>query len=309
MKEIGGYFELELRNGESYYPNAVALNSARNCLRYLVRAHNIQKIWIPAYTCPVVWEALEDEGCKYEFYEINEHFLPKHQMDADAYILYNNYFGVCDKQVEYMVATYPKIIIDNSQAFYSQKKEINCFCSPRKFFGVPDGGYVYSIRYYDSVFSRDTSTPRISHLLKRIEIGANAGYNSFKRNDASLDHADILLMSELTKKLLHNIEYEQSAIRRRENFLYLHEQLSAKNELKIELHESMVPMIYPYLPKETGLNLKRDLIERKIFVATYWPGQKDKDFGLKLQNDLIALPIDQRYGIDEMTYILEVLNE
>lgn len=309
MKEIGGYFELELRNGKNYYPDAIALNSARNCLRYLVRAHSIQKIWIPAYTCPVVWEALEDEGCKYEFYEINEQFLPTRELDTDEYILYNNYFGICDPQVEYMLAIYPKIIIDNSQAFYSQKKWINCFCSPRKFFGVPDGGYVYSNKFSEENYPQDTSITRMSHLLKRIELGATAGYNSFKHNDASLDHMDIKRMSKLTQTLLNNIDYKHISECRRGNFQYLHEHLSLKNELSVELHENMVPMIYPYLPKCNGAKLKQKLIENKIFVATYWPGQKDQGFGLKLQNDMIALPIDQRYGINEMAYILEVLNE
>ena len=309
MKEIGGYFELELRNGEAYYPDVIALNSARNCLRYLVRVHNIQKLLIPAYTCPVVWEALEDEGCEYEFYEINASLLPNRDMNPKDYILYNNYFGVCDAQVAYMAEKYPNLIVDNSQAFYSQVKGQNCFCSPRKFFGVPDGGYVYSSRFSEESYTQDTSTPRMSHLLKRIELGATAGYNSFKRNDTSLDHADIKRMSKLTQKLLNNIDYKQISDCRRDNFRYLHEHLSSKNELSIELHENMVPMIYPYLPKHDGAKLKQKLIENKIFVATYWPGQKDSGFGMRLQNDLLALPIDQRYEIDEMSYILEVLDE
>jgi hypothetical protein len=30
MKEIGGYFELEFREGNSYHANAIPLNTARN---------------------------------------------------------------------------------------------------------------------------------------------------------------------------------------------------------------------------------------------------------------------------------------
>lgn len=309
MKEIGGYFELELRNESTYYPDAVALNSARNCLRYLVRVHNIRKIWIPAYTCPVVWEALEDEKCEYEFYEINEHFLPKQELDIDEFILYNNYFGICDDNVRRIAEKYPKLIVDNAQAFYSQTKELNCFCSPRKFFGVPDGGYAYSTKVYDESFEQSTSISCMSHLLKRIEMSATEGYSSFKVNEASLDHASIMKMSKLTQKLLHNIEYEQSAIRRKENFQYLHEHLGSKNELALEISDDMVPMVYPFLQSHDGARLKQKLIEKNIFVATYWEGQKDQKFGLTLQNEMIALPIDQRYGIDDMLYILEVLDE
>lgn len=309
MREIGGYFELELRKGNSYYLDAIALNSARNCLRYLIRAHNISKIQIPAYTCPVVWQALEDENCEYEFYEINENLLPSKELDKNTFILYNNYFGVCDSKVNYMSLKYPNIIIDNSQAFYSQKREQNNFCSPRKFFGVPDGGYVYSTNNIEETFIRDTSINRMSHLIKRIEFGANAGYDNFKKNDASLNHADIMRISLTSEKILESIEYDKCKFQRRKNFQFLHEHLNLNNVLNLQLEECIVPMIYPYLPQYGGENLKKKCIEKGIFVATYWPGQKDTNFGSILENELLAIPIDQRYSIDEMTYILEVLDE
>lgn len=37
MKEIGGFMELEIPYHQNYYPYAIRLNSARNCLRHLVR--------------------------------------------------------------------------------------------------------------------------------------------------------------------------------------------------------------------------------------------------------------------------------
>ena len=34
-KAIGGYFELELRNGAHYHKDAIRLNTARNCFEYV----------------------------------------------------------------------------------------------------------------------------------------------------------------------------------------------------------------------------------------------------------------------------------
>ena len=47
MKEIGGYFELQLRKGEHYHKGALQLNTARNCLEYILRAKKYKKIYIP----------------------------------------------------------------------------------------------------------------------------------------------------------------------------------------------------------------------------------------------------------------------
>ena len=35
---IGGYFELELRNGAYYHKDAIRLNTARNCFEYILRS-------------------------------------------------------------------------------------------------------------------------------------------------------------------------------------------------------------------------------------------------------------------------------
>ena len=44
MKEIGGYFELELASKEEYHTSAIKLNSGRNAFKYILKAQNIKKI-------------------------------------------------------------------------------------------------------------------------------------------------------------------------------------------------------------------------------------------------------------------------
>ena len=36
MEAIGGYFELELQQGEEYHKDALRLNTARNCFEYIL---------------------------------------------------------------------------------------------------------------------------------------------------------------------------------------------------------------------------------------------------------------------------------
>lgn len=69
------------------------------------------------------------------------------------------------------------------------------------------------------------------------------------------------------------------------------------------------PMVYPYLCDDDTLRNK--LIANKIFVAKYWPNVEKwcgKDgFETYLMNNLIPLPIDQRYGAEEMKRIINVI--
>jgi len=144
MKEIGGFFGLELGIGGKFHEGALALNSARNCLRHIVHTKGIKRLLVPFYTCDAVVDALKAEAVKSIPYKVNADFSPILEDDQDDYLLYINYFGVNSKNIEKLLKIHPKLIIDNAQAFYSQPvANIDTFYSPRKFFGVPDGGYVY----------------------------------------------------------------------------------------------------------------------------------------------------------------------
>ncbi len=307
MEAIGGYFELETGQRDPLHPNAVALNSARNCLRYLLNQYDIQKLWVPSYTCPVVWEAAIGEGCLLRFYEIDEDFLPRQAFAEEDYVLYTNYFGICSRNVASLFRQYPRLIVDNAQSFYNGLMGMASFNSPRKFFGVPDGGYLYGEASLAEEVERlelDCSCDRFSHLIRRIDLGASAGYSNFQKNDASLCGEPVKRMSPVTHRILGGIDYEAAKRKRLENFSLLHAALEPYNALELPDFED-VPMVYPFLYKEKFL--RRELIASKIFVASYWSGQRDQAVGKIFENYLLPLPIDQRYGPSEMEFLSQTL--
>ncbi len=306
IKEIGGYFELELKEQYDNIGSSVALNCARNCLRYVIKAFDIKEIYLPFYTCPVVWQSVQKENCKIKFYHIDENFYPVQSFPENAYILYTNYFGINAKNVKSLATEYKNLIVDNSQAFYMPKYGIASFNSIRKFFGVPDGAFLYCDKKLDTQLEQDISYQRFSHLLKRIDVNAQFGYDDFCHNDDSLINEDIKLMSNLTQRIFNSVDIEYASKRRLENFNTLNNSLKEKNELLINLDKDDIPMVYPYLVKDN--NLKQKLIKNKIYVATYWSPQPIEYFEGILQKYLIPLPIDQRYNTTDMKRILEVIN-
>ena len=299
---IGGYFELELRKGEHYHKNALRLNTARNCFEYILRARKYTKVYIPYYTCEVMLEPLKKCNVDYVFYHINEQLEPveSYQLQPTEAFLYTNYYGLKQRCVERLAKEYGKqLIVDNAQAFFAEPLEgIDTFYSARKFFGVADGAYLYTDAHLDIEFEQDQSFQRMSHLLIRADVGAEAGYGEFRRNDDSLIDNPIRLMSNLTEKVLCSIDYESAKQLRRSNYMLLDERLSAKNGIHLTLDEDAVPMVYPYLTDDA--TLRQRLIANCIYVATYWPNVEGnlKNYEAQLKENLIPLPISQNYELN-----------
>lgn len=313
MEAIGGYFELELRKGEHYHQDALRLNTARNCFEYILLTRKYTKVYIPYYTCEVMLQPLHKHHITYEFYHINESLEPVEiiQLGNSEALLYTNYFGLKQNCVEYLASIYQsQLIVDNAQAFYAPRiAGIDTFYSPRKFFGVPDGGYLYTDKILDQDISDDKSFDRMSHLLLRIEEGAESGYSLFRQSDDSLDNQPIRKMSVLTDRILSNIDYDFVREKRCENFNYLNEQLSQKNALAVRLDNNSVPMIYPFYVKDESL--RAQLIEHKIFVAIYWPNVLEwsslNSLEFQLARYVLPLPVDQRYDKRRMDEIINVI--
>ena len=315
MKPIGGYFSLELPHGEEYHKDAIRLNTGRNCLEYILKARRYKKVYISYYTCGVVLEPFEKLGVPYEFYHIDINFEIEKwfTLKADEALLYVNYYGLKQRYVEYLAEKIgERLIVDNTQAFYAKPiAGIDTFYTCRKFFGVPDGAYLYTDKRLDEEFEQDLSFERMASLTKRIDIGSEAGYGDFREVTKSLVGQPIKRMSNLTQRLMQGIDYADIAKQRRDNYNRLHGALGKSNTLNLPLEEDTVPMVYPYLASVKDLREK--LIGNKVFVARYWPNvlewtTKD-DVEYLLAYQMQPLSIDQRYGKEDMKIIINIINQ
>ena len=315
MDAIGGYFSLELPLREEYHKDVIRLNTGRNCLEYILRVRGYKKVYVPYYTCEAVMEPINKLGIPYEFYHIDVHFeiRDRFTLKEGEALLYTNYFGLKQRYVEHLAEkTGFHLIVDNTQAFYAKPIQgIDTFYTCRKFFGVADGAYLYTDKLLRDDFEQDESYDRMAHLLKRIDLSAEQGFADFRKVDDGLDNLPIRRMSKLTQRIMQSIDYEAAAKKRRENYQMLHEVLGKENNLELPLDDNAVPMVYPYLVPVEGLREK--LIENKVFVARYWPNvlewTKDKEFEYLLAYQMQPLPIDQRYGEEEMKYIINKIQK
>lgn len=307
--EIGGYFQLELREFTSTRNDVILLNSARSALRCIVRNYHVKEIQVPYYTCPVIWQALLAENCKLLPYDIDDNFSPI-SINPELPVIYTNYFGINSNIVNSLTKVCKYLILDNAQAFFAKPEGIGCIWSPRKFFGLPDGGILWP-KISGLNLKESQSWHRCSHLLKRVDLGASNGYSDFKINDSSLDKEEPCYMSKLTEFLMNGIDINYVKEKRVQNFTYLDKMIGSINGIKIAYDPTNdVPMVYPLRTKNR--TLREILIKNKIYVAKYWPKNDGMDCmtsykSMKMAEEIIPLPIDQRYDDEDMEIISEII--
>ena len=134
----------------------VKLNTARNCLRYLIKAYNIGILHVPYYICPSVKNILKKELIGIKYYHIDDKFMPTEKFKPNDFILYPNYFGICTNNVKELEKRYKNLIVDNSHAFYAKPAGLASFNSLRKFFqmqyGIMSGAYLYTEKILNRPF-------------------------------------------------------------------------------------------------------------------------------------------------------------
>lgn len=311
--EIGGYLELEHFIGREYHEGAVCLNAARSCLLYLVEARGIRRVWIPAFLCDSVPKSLKAAGVDTRAYEVTADLRPDYgsiDLHEGDYLYLVDYYGQLEEKdvLAARDACGGRLVLDEVQGFFRRPLPgIDTIYCCRKFFGVPDGGYLYTDTHLERKLPKARSSQHMAHILGRMDDGANAHYGEYSASEHLFGSEPVATMSELTHNLLRAIDYQSVADARLRNFSLVSERLGSRNELApIARHGAYM---YPFLIKDAS-PIRKAMQQRKIYVPTLWPGSASLEgMSGRLSRDILPLPIDQRYDEDDMTYMCDTLEE
>lgn len=300
---------MELNHGSEFHEHGIALNSGRNGLRYLIRGRTIKRIWLPKLLCSAISDTCKKESVEILYYSIDKQLRPvlPQSLGGDWLYLINYYGQYSVEEIRHLGQIYKNIIVDNVQAFYTKPIDgLDTIYTCRKFFGVPDGGYLYTDCTLSEILQKDESYDRLTFLAGRLERSANEFYSAYRENEQRIDELPLRRMSMVTQNLLRGIDYEQIKKDRERNFSYLQEHLRAINQLKLCLSDG--PYMYPLLVKD-GARIRKKLQEKKIYIPTLWPNvlQECPVDSLEYQyvTDILPIPVDQRYSVRDMETIID----
>jgi len=316
MKAIGGFFETEkdLTGMENCHPGAVKLSSGRAAFRAILEAVRPRHVWVPCFSCDALLEPLRHLKIPFSFWALNSCLEPAEDfvLEQDEYIVAVNYFGINANQIVSLVRRWEgRVIIDNTQAFFEGPVQ-GCFSfnSARKFYGVPDGSFLYAPGELDLKLEDNTDVT-LDHLNQRAAGDMENGYRAFQAAEAKVT-TEVRGMSRYSKETLKRLPHRRICEQRRRNFEQYATALAGWNTLSTALPPNAVPFCYPFLPERK--NDRRRLYEQQIFVPTFWPeviarAGAGHDFEQRLAQGLLPLPVDHRYGQDEIATVIQAVRE
>lgn len=191
---------------------------------------------------------------------------------------------------------------------FSKKQQFDCwsYTSARKYFGVPDGAFLYA------PMKLALDAPRfkaysLQHSVERLQGEQVIAFQDYQEYEKSLT-TDINTISLVSEKLLSLVDIEHVRARRKANFQTLHELLGGRNTfLAASLAGDDVPFAYPFLPAENFD--KKALHASNIFVPQLWADPLKREvttaFERTLANNLMPLPVDERYTTEDMTFMAD----
>ncbi|MBQ2597461.1 MAG: hypothetical protein II581_06115, partial [Oscillospiraceae bacterium] len=276
-----------------------------------IEQRGIRKIALPDFNCDVVEAVCRAHALEIRFYPVGADLRPKTlQTEEDEWLYLVNFYGqLSPDELQRIAARVPRLIVDNAQAYFDLPlKGVDTLYTCRKFLGVPDGGFLYT-EAPEKTLPADESRERMGFVLGRFERPAGEYFAAAAQNNDDLS-MEPKSMSELTKNLLHAVDYDRVKTKRTENFRLLHEGLGSVNCLN--LRETEGAYAYPLMLPE-GQKIRKKLIERKIFVPMLWPNvpeqQPADSEACRLAVQILPLPCDQRYGAEEMAFIIKAVRD
>lgn len=345
--ELGNDYNLSLSNLSlkedsifnyiSDYQNAFWFDSGRSALKHIAKhLKNDDNILLPEFICESVSNCFPPD--KTGYYGLNNDFTVnlidlKNKINEKTKLIFlKRYFGALQppeilNEIKLLANQHGCAIVeDTTHSIFSQKSTIGDYmvCSIRKWMPVPRGGLLYyaSDSQYLALTAPDypnsTDNRRAyGMMLKDMYLNDGLDYNAdYRRIFAASEHlidqqTDIGMMSDFARFIASCVSIEDLMQRRRKNYELLSDLLSLHGiQPALSFGVSDIPLAYP-LRVHGRDALRSYLMDNKIYCAVHWPfdnTQPDsRPFALKNSQELISLPIDQRYNNMHIEYLSEII--
>jgi hypothetical protein len=266
------------------------------------------RIWIPHFICPEALAAATGVA-PVKRYALADDLGPASDdvpESGDVTVLVD-YAGLCSSRLRQALGRLDpeRTLVDASQSlFFSVQDARHIVYSPRKYVGVPDGGYLVTPHAVAAPHAadEDASLRRMEHLLLRLAGRRKQGLTAYRRSEASLDDPGPDGMSTVTRGLLASVDFGRVADLRRSNYDILKQFLGEPPSPYGPGSGAEVPLCFPYRVAHAAEARER-LREKSIFVPHYWPGialPEADGLAREMASSILCLPCDQRYDASSM---------
>lgn len=326
--------------------NFLFLNTGRAAIKYLFsEIIKNSKVLLPSYLCPSIIQPFKELGIKYEFYKsrkdlsIDLEDIEIKIKNGFTSLFFINYFGfyqsieIIDKLRELKKEKEILIIEDCTHSLLSYNNEPFDYsigdyqiCSLRKWVGIPDGAMIISkehninnnlkLRYNDFIINR-----LISQLLKNEYLINDKNDKDYflKLFNISEELCDkeilISKISDISLNLLNGYNFDDIKRKRFKNYRFLFDNFVKDDFIKplfYNLDETICPIGFPIIVNNDRDRLRKYLSNNDVYCPIHWylndiiPNYYEESN--YISSSILTIPCDQRYSIDDMKYILDVIS-
>ena len=326
LPDFGARYRLDCDTGRS---------ALRLALRQSRRRSNSARICLPDYICPSVPAACRAEDFAVMYFPDRPGQVlldqPPQVASGDT-VLYVHYFGRVNTAFSAWLqetnASRDWILIEDAvQAAYSQGIGLlgdYVITSLRKWWPAPDGAVLCSTTVLDGTPPTAADEQFVGmRTVAKLLRGGNAPADEFlsiiESAEALLEQAPPRSISWMSRYLLNRCDPIPMTQARRSNWLSLQSAIGAPLlahagifPLFSALEPGEVPLAFPIRVADGRDKLRGYLAERRIYCPIHWAlldTVTSSGNSRALSAELLSLPIDQRYDVNDMHRIVSALLE
>lgn len=219
------------------------------------------------------------------------------------------------------------VVEDCTQCLYSTFENSNAdyfVGSIRKWCGVPDGGF--AVCREGTFLQKPNKHDKKLESAKREACELKYAY-MFKGRDYKLEskqryreaehildtQTDFYTIGKLSSIIQTNLDIEWLSRERRDNYEYLTRGLKKMNGISIifsSLPQDVVPLYLPIWVEDRD-KVQSVFADNAVYAPVVWPKAECCpsvcEYANGLYDHLLCIPIDQRYGRDDMQRVLDIL--
>lgn len=306
------------------------------------RNKNLKKVaLIPPFTCETVIEPFLKFGYSIYTYPVDKTLntepgqlkLAIEQTKAQVVFLHR-YFGFdtlknCENVIRLFRGKGVVFIEDKTQSVYSRFADLSAdytVGSLRKWTGLPDGGYAVCRQgefvKKPTVYDKSLEAAKLKACFSKYVYMEGKAENKaefleqYRKAEKILDaQKKYYAMSPVSEHVQATMDIREMKEKRRQNYNIVFEELKNVEKIKIitpELSDNDVPLYFAMLVEDRE-RLQEQLRKDNIYAPIVWPKaeivsaicQEAED----IYEHILCLPIDQRYGKDDMQRMAECVKE
>lgn len=293
-----------------------------------LQSEGLKRILLPGFICESVVQAVAEIGVTTAFYDVSGDLDAAVECRQGDGLVVVHYFGWPSR----MISGADWIIEDYSHALLSTfepKPGHFTFFSARKFSGMNAGGWC-SIDAQSTLAADDGLDNVLNVLVRGQELKREYLNRGCEEADEEAEHTylaafdtvesyfdgacDALAMPERVRSGIDEEDWLRIRSVRRRNWFVLHQILDGRVPGLFEnLPDEVCPLGYILrLGSKRRDRVRAGLMKSNVYTAVHWPPlsqvtPEDCPGATRLTEEILTLPVDHRYGEDDMEWVAQQL--